>query len=834
MFGLSRLTGRLKRWAQKQLRNMVSRLAPLVGLRLARLLAAAGMLLALQASAQGQTNVVLFQVDDLGWSQNSLPYSRHYAAMRGDTDTLFETPNLEAMGRDGVVFQNAYCPSPVCSPSRMSLVTGQNPADHHMTQYIKQDWADLYETDDFILNIPDSTTTLAEVFQDGGYRTAHMGKWHLGDDGTPAADPLNHGFDVNIGGGRAGKPNTYFADSTGSFALPNLGPGSSQPGEYLPDRLARAATDFISDAAADNQPFFLLMNHYAVHTPIDAKAVDVAHFRQKLDDNAYANFDALSSGEKDDVATYAAMMYSVDQSLGAIREQLTASGLAGDTVVVFLSDNGGLSTSAGNFDAPAIMNSPLQSGKGHMYEGGLRGPMVVAGPGISGAMTTDALVTNSDLYPTLIELAGLDPATGNQNIDGQSFVDVLNGTDTDGRDSVIFHYPHTSNNYEPPQIPQPFSAIRSGDWKLMEIYHPDGTTDIELYNITSDIGETTNLAGDNPQLVGQLRTTMRDYLRSVDAGMPTGHDLNDPIDPPDSSVLVNFYTSGVDSPIALAGMNNIDQHGSGGGTMARVDGQLSVISITMNEPFGSDSTNNDPSDAFSLGDDNPFDLNGIDPSQTHINGRYDSTGTDPDADGIGSLVIAGLDTAHRAVTYDMFVWASRSGGSETDQTLYEIIGAETVDGVSSNSFVVRDNETVLVEFTGISEFNGDGSIELLVENLSATGAIVLNALRIDEVVEYVPGDANLDLRVDLADASILLSAWQSAGAWQEGDFNGDGLVDQEDAALLLGNWGYGMTDPASAPASLTAVVPEPGTLVFLGLGGIGLIGRRRQSAQRLS
>ncbi|MFW5840046.1 MAG: PEP-CTERM sorting domain-containing protein, partial [Planctomycetota bacterium] len=124
--------------------------------------------------------------------------------------------------------------------------------------------------------------------------------------------------------------------------------------------------------------------------------------------------------------------------------------------------------------------------------------------------------------------------------------------------------------------------------------------------------------------------------------------------------------------------------------------------------------------------------------------------------------------------------------------------------------------------------------ELLVENLSATGAIVLNALRIDEVVEYVPGDANLDLRVDLADASILLSAWQSAGAWQEGDFNGDGLVDQEDAALLLGNWGYGMADPASAPASLTAVVPEPGTLVFLGLGGIGLIGRRRQSAQRFS
>ncbi len=832
MLGLRQLTGQLKRWAKHRLRQLVKQFTRRVGRPLARLLAAAAVVAVLQASpAFGQTNVVVFQVDDLGWAQNSLPYSQGYAAVRGDTDTFYETPQLESLASGGVTFHNAYCPSPVCSPSRASLMTGQNPADHHLTQYIKQDWADFFETDDFILNLPAETTTLAEVFQTGGYRTAQVGKWHLGDDGNPAADPLQNGFDVNVGGGRPGKPNRYFADASGSFDLPALGAGSSNPGEYLTDRLTRAATDFIATSAANEEPFFLMLNHYAVHTPIAAKSADVAYYRTKLDDNTYANYSGLSSAEKDDIATYAAMMHSVDESLGSVMTQLNASGVAGNTVVAFISDNGGLSTNDGGFDAPAIMNSPLQSGKGHMYEGGLRGPMVISAPGVS-AQTTDALAIYHDLYPTLIQLAGLDPNTGNQDIDGQSLLAVLDGTDTTGRDSVIFHYPHTSNNDEAPQIPNPFSAIRSGDWKLMEIYYENGTSSIELYNITNDIGETNDLSASNPGLIDQLRTTLRDYLRSVDAGMPTGHDLNDPIDPPDSSVLVNFYTSGVDSTINETGMNNMDQNGIGGGQMVRVDGAISDLSITMGNTFAADSTDNDPA-SYGLGGDNPFDLNGIDPTQTHINGLYDSTGTDPNADGIGTLEITGLNTIQQMVTYDILIWASRAAGSETEETTYSLQGAENMTGPAEYSFIVRDNGEVLIEFTGVSEFGGDGIITLQVENTPiATGAIVLNAMRIDEVIEYVAGDLNLDGEVSFLEAATVVARIGQTGAsWADGDMDADGDIDVDDALLAIS--GYENNPVAPPTANVTALydaadVPEPTSLIALAVGSAGVLARRRK------
>lgn len=699
-----------------------------------RVLAASAMAAVLLCAgswgAAATPNVVLIQADDLGWPHNSLTTMRDLATARGDTDAFYETPNLEALAGQGMSLNNYWCPSPVCSPSRLTLLTGLNPADHHMTQYLNGNAA--YGTDDWIRNIPDETITLAEVFDQAGYATAHLGKWHLGQSGDPGGDPTQHGYDVNVGGGRAGYPDSYFADADGSFHLPNLRDGSSNPGEYLPDRLARAATDFIAQAAGNGDPFFVALNHYAVHIPIEARAADVAYYRSKLDNGTYTLYDdELTDAQKDDLAVYASMVDSVDDSLGTVMAQLQTSGVADNTVVVFTSDHGGLNVDRSNkgFDAPENANAPLREGKGYPYEGGLRAPAVISAPGITvDGGISDAAVTTADLYPTLIELAGLDPASGNPDIYGESMTGVLDGSDAVGRDSTIAHFPHTSN-----QGASPFSTIRTGDWKLIESYYEDGTSELELYNLAADIGETNDLAAQEPQRVESMRGAMRDYLRSVNAALPPGHLLTEPTNPPDSTVLINFYTEGTaanEQPVPHSGMNNIDQFGNGEGQMVRVDGSDSSITFATINPAGGSS---DGSEGVIYGGsgDNPFDLDGLNPTATHIHGLYNETG----ADGIARFEIAGLETADPDATYDILLWASRGTGSTSEPTSYELLGFEGIDGPDEYSFVVRDNRNTLIEFLGVSEFGGDGAIELYVENFNATGAVVLNAVRIDVVPE---------------------------------------------------------------------------------------------------
>ena len=602
----------LRRWVGKILgRSMTPRWARFF------LAVAAGLGLIDPAAALGQTNnVVVVQTDDLGWTQSSAPHSQQFATGRGDADAFYETPHLNTLASRSLFFPNAYAPSPVCSPSRMSLITGLNPANHGMTNWIagNNEYGADWET-----SIPTSSTLLPEVFQSNGYQTAQIGKWHLGEAGTNSADPSQHGYDVNVGGGHMGLPQgpqRYFADGSGSFNLPNLGNGSSNPGEYLPDRLARAATDFIADATANNEPFFLSMNNYGVHTPIEAPANRTSYYRQKLDNNSYANFNNLTNGEKDDLATYAALVEGVDHTLGSILDQLETSGVSDDTIVVFTSDNGGLSVDESNFDAPADINSPLRSGKGNRYEGGLRAPLFVSVPGVtdSGGQS-DALVSNTDLYPTLLDLGGV--TGGDSDIDGQSFVASLQGTDNVGRDMLVFHYPHTSNQREGAQTGAPFSAVRQGDWKFIETYHEDGTTTQELYNLSSDLGESNNLIDSEATRAQMMRSEMRDYLRSVDALVPSGHTLEEQqgLNLPDSSVLVNFWsqnTAANEQPISVSGVNNINQYGDGDGVMVRVDGSASPITVNMINEAGGDGQSN--AVTWQLPGENPFQFDGADPT----------------------------------------------------------------------------------------------------------------------------------------------------------------------------------------------------------------------------
>ncbi|MDA1234199.1 MAG: sulfatase [Acidobacteria bacterium] len=435
---------------------------------------------ALPAAAQAKSrtpNIVLFLVDDLGWMDLGCQGS-----------TFYETPNVDKLARQGMRFTNAYSACPVCSPSRAALMTGKYPGSLGFTGHITAILRHRYKKhgriippDDYMF-LRHRETTLAEAIKPAGYVSASVGKWHLG---SKSYWPDEQGFDVNVAGYDHGSPPSYFDP----YTSPNWNPDiptleDRKPGEYLTDRLTDEAIKFIEDRR--EQPFLLYMSHYAVHTPLQAPEALVRKYEAKLeqDDSQFS-------------AVYAAMIESVDQSLGRIIDTLERFGLGDDTVVIFTSDNGGAQA--------ATRNAPLREGKGYLYEGGIRVPLIVSWPGqVEPNATSDAPVSGADLYPTIAEIAG-ELATPGQT-DGRSLIPLLEGRqDGPGRD-LYWYYPHYS-----PQAKQPGAAIRSGKYKLIEHYDPPS---VELYDLESDIAEQTNLAERDPANASELLDRLRAWIEN--------------------------------------------------------------------------------------------------------------------------------------------------------------------------------------------------------------------------------------------------------------------------------------------------------------------------------
>ena len=446
---------------------------------------------AVLAAQQRRPNVVLILIDDYGWKDTGYNGS-----------TFYETPNIDRLARSGMVFTNGYSASPVCSPTRAAIMTGKYPARLHLTAHLQGASNRFHFTKvlqpNARLELPLEEVTIAELLRRQGYRTACIGKWHLGKTGFL---PSDQGFDVSLAGDEAG--------STSSFFYPDWKrkiPLEGRPGEYLTDRLTDLAVDFMR--SSKDRPFFLYLPHFAVHTPIQGKPGKVS------------KYDAKSRRENpQNYGEYAAMIESMDESVGRVLDALKELGLEDDTLVIFSGDNGGV-TSREWKDRPITSNLPLRLGKGHLYEGGIRVPTIVRWPRVAKAgSASHEPVVSYDYAPTIADAAGL-PGGGQPAMDGRSFLPLLRGAPALGRRDNFWHYPHYS-----PQLGRPSAAIRRGDDKLILFFEDNH---LELYNLKGDIGETANLAGAQPAKAAELRRRLEEWLRETKAQLPAPNPKHDP------------------------------------------------------------------------------------------------------------------------------------------------------------------------------------------------------------------------------------------------------------------------------------------------------------------
>lgn len=434
-------------------------------------------------------NVVLVLADDFGWTDLACYGSK-----------LYETPNIDQLAKDGMKFTQNYSACTVCSPTRSAIMTGKYPARTHITDWIPGQMPENPKliVPDWTKYLPLEETTIANDFHKAGYATASIGKWHLGKE---PYYPEKHGFDFNIAG--TDKPNTdhYFSP----YQIPTLEDGPK--GEYVTDRLTNEAIKFIDKNAKEDKPFFLYLPHFAVHLPTQGKKPLIEKYEAKITKDMAQNN-----------AVYAAMIDSLDQSVGRIRDELTKLKIADNTLVIFVSDNGGR--------VPTTSNLPLRVGKGSCYEGGTRVPLIVYWPGITKpGSVCDTPVISMDLYPTIMSIVGISDGAKNA-VDGVSLVPLLREDGKLKRDELFWHYPH----YQHYQLggATPYSAIRKGDFKLIE-YLDDKPT--ELYNLKDDIGEKHDLAGEMPDKVKELRDRLHAWRTEVGAQMPTKNPNYDPSKP---------------------------------------------------------------------------------------------------------------------------------------------------------------------------------------------------------------------------------------------------------------------------------------------------------------
>ncbi|WP_430810875.1 MULTISPECIES: sulfatase [unclassified Carboxylicivirga] len=441
-----------------------------------------------------QTNVILFLVDDLGWTD--------LACYGSD---LHQTPNIDKLASKGYLFTNSYSSCNVCSPTRASIMTGKSPARLHITDWIeghKYPWAKL-SVPDWNMKLDTNEYTMAEAFKSAGYKTAHFGKWHLGE--TEEYWPENHGFDINVGGWSKGAPrwdtqlgyNGYFSP----FGNPHI--KDEQEDEYLTEYLSKRVCDYIKEQKSSKQPFFINFWLYNVHTPLQAKAEKVAKYQELISDNAHHTN-----------ATYAAMVEHTDDAMGAILKALKDANLDENTIILFSSDNGGL---IGKGKHKVSNNAPLREGKGTMYEGGTRIPTVLYLPNtLDSTKVISTPVISMDYLPTL---AALTNVPLKNPLDGVDWSPLLRD-ESINREALYWHYPHYHQ-----QGAVPHSIIRKGDWKLIQNFE---TEEYEFYNLKDDLSESNNLINSHSNLANDLLADLKKWQEEVDAQYPTKNENFNP------------------------------------------------------------------------------------------------------------------------------------------------------------------------------------------------------------------------------------------------------------------------------------------------------------------
>lgn len=457
--------------------------------------------------ATERPNIIFYLIDDLGWADLQCYGSKFH-----------ETPNLDRLAERGMRFTDAYAACPVCSPTRASIMTGKYPARLGITDWIgASQKRKALVTPENVGFLPTDETTIGDAMKSEGYKTAYFGKWHLG--GKDEHHPAKQGFDYHRGVNRAGQPGSYFfpfsrkKGENKSSAVPDF--EAAMEGDYLTDLFADEAVKFVEKNR--DESFFLFLSHYSIHTPIQAKSDHVEKYEKKLESmkqDAGPKFrDEKGYGRTrlhQDNPALAGMVESVDASVGRMLDKLDELGLSEDTIIVFTSDNGGLSTLQGERVGPGC-SLPLRGGKGWMYEGGIRVPLIVCWPGVTEASTTCAVpVVSTDFYPTILDMAGVS-ARPQQHVDGVSLAGLLKGKQQLSREAIFWHYPHYHGSGN-----RPTAAVRKGDFKLVRWYE---NGEEELFRLSDDPGEQKNLASNMTVLRGQLSQELDEWLKSVDARM---------------------------------------------------------------------------------------------------------------------------------------------------------------------------------------------------------------------------------------------------------------------------------------------------------------------------
>lgn len=448
------------------------------------------------AHAAKHTNFLFFLVDDMGWADIGANGSKFH-----------ETPHIDRLAKSGMRFTQGYAAGSVCSPTRASIMTGKHPVRVDITDWIpgqsNHPTNPLLHPEDRH-SLPLEEVTIAEALKQHGYQTFFAGKWHLGKAGEW---PTDQGFDINIGGHHKGSP-------PGGYYAPWTNPAlkAKKKGEYLTERLTDESANFL-ETRDKSKPFLLYLSYYNIHTPIQPYRKRINHYKAKAENTFIGStpFQPEHDGKtrmRQDNPALASMVAAVDDSVGMLLDKLEELKLDGNTVVIFFSDNGGLST-LGRI-GPGC-NKPLRAGKGWLYEGGIREPTIISAPGITkpGSISTKPIIS-MDFFPTILDLAGL-PLQPELHVDGNSLLNQLKGNDS-GKRTFHWHYPHYHGSTW-----KPGAAIREGDWKLIEFYHYN---DFELYNLANDLGEQNNLSKSHPSKAKELREKLNKWQKKMNAKMP--------------------------------------------------------------------------------------------------------------------------------------------------------------------------------------------------------------------------------------------------------------------------------------------------------------------------